>query len=373
MTPADRFMKTLSFEQVDRIPRVEICVWGQTRTSWIEEGMPEEVNTSFMHRGSEYFGLDGYETVSMDAINPHPPRAPVTIEESDQYTVFLDSLGRKRRALKAGVDHGTRMSMDTYLDFPVKDAASFREYRVGYDACHDAGRYPPAWEFVKAGAKHTTFPLTLLDPLGGTFGYYSMLRNWMGTEGLSYMFYDNPSLVEECLEFLTDFIMRLFTKAVTEIPFDFYYVHEDMAGKGGPLMGPELFRKFLLPHYKRFVAFLKGHGVKLVLVDTDGDHTVLTPLFLEAGVDGFGPMERAAGMDPVRMRKEYGTSVCMVGGIDNRELAKDRDSIDRELERSVRPIVDQGGYIPTVDHAVQPGVSLDNFKYYLEAKDRMLG
>ena len=26
----------------------------------------------------------------------------------------------------------------------------------------------------------------------------------------------------------------------------------------------------------------------------------------EAGVDGFCPMERAAGMDPVRTRREYG-------------------------------------------------------------------
>ena len=39
-------------------------------------------------------------------------------------------------------------------------------------------------------------------------------------------------------------------------------------------MGPKLFREFLLPHYVRYVGFLKSHGVKVVMVDTDGDHRV---------------------------------------------------------------------------------------------------
>jgi len=212
----------------------------------------------------------------------------------------------------------------------------------------------------------------LLNPLGGTFGFYSMLRNWIGTENLCYLFYDDPKLVEACLETLSEFALRVFEKAVKEIAFDFYYIHEDMAGKGGPLMGPDLFRKFILPHYKRFIEFLKSNGVKIVLVDTDGDHNVLIPVFLEAGVDGFGPIERAAGMDPVAVRKTYGKSVCMVGGVDKREIAKGPEAIDAELARSVAPIIDQGGYIPTIDHSVQPGVSLANFQYYLKQKKKLL-
>ena len=372
MTPKERFIRTLRFQSIDRVPCMEIAVWGHTRERWLKEGMPEEVNTGFMHRGSDYFGLEGYETVQINAIGPCPPVPQKTIEETDEYLVFVDGMGRTRRALKTGTVRGTRMSMDTYLDFPVKDMASFEEYRAGYEARHDAARYPADWDFVKAGVKHTTLPLTLLNPLGGTFGYYSMLRNWMGTERLSYLWYDDPKLIEACLEFLTDFATRLLARAVQEVKFDFYYVHEDMAGKGGPLMGPELFRKFILPHYKQFVEFLKSNGVEIVLVDTDGDHNVLIPVMLEAGVDGFGPIERAAGMDPVAIRKQYGKSVCMVGGVDKREIAKGPAAIDAELQRSVLPIIDQGGFIPTIDHAVHPDVSLDDFKYYLEQKQRIL-
>ena len=373
MTQKERFVRTLKFEPVDRAPFMEIAVWAQTRERWIREGMPEDADTSFMHRGSEYFGLEGYETLRIDAIAPRPIRETQIVEETDEYEVFVDGLGRTRRALKAGTVGGTRMSMDTYIDFAVKDRASFREYRKGYDARYDAERYPPDYEDIREALARSDLPLTLLDPLYGTFGYYSMLRNWIGTEPLCYMFYDDPKLIEECLDVLSEFAMRLLARALKEIKFDFYYIHEDMAGKGGPLMGPELFRKFILPHYKRFIEFLKSNGVRVVLVDTDGDHNVLIPVMLEAGVDGFGPIERAAGMDPVAVRKEYGKSVCMVGGVDKREIAKGPKAIDAELERSVLPIIEQGGFIPTIDHAVHPDVSLDDFEYYLDAKRRILG
>jgi uroporphyrinogen decarboxylase len=137
-------------------------------------------------------------------------------------------------------------------------------------------------------------------------------------------------------------------------------------------MGPKLFAEFLLPHYRRYVGSLKGHGVRLVLVDTDGDHNVLIPVFLEAGVDGFCPLERAAGMDPVRTRREYGRSVCMMGGVDKREIARGPAATEAELAR-LAPVVESGGYIPTIDHSIPPDVSYADFQYYLEAKRRILG
>jgi uroporphyrinogen decarboxylase len=377
VTTKERFMRTLTFEPVDEPLSMEITLWAQTRERWLSEGMPEDLNTSFMHRGEPYFGLEGYETLALDATSPRPAVEYRELEEGDDHLLFVDGFGRTRRARKSGTVGGTRMSMDTYLDFPVKDLASFREYRFRYEGPVEE-RYPPDWEAVKRGLQASELPLTLMNPLGGTFGYYSMLRNWIGTENLSYLWYDDPTLIHECLEFLTDFILRVLERAVTEVAFDFVIIHEDMAGKGGPLMGPKLFGEFLLPHYRRYIEFLRGssrsdgHGVRLVLVDTDGDHSVLIPVFLEAGVDGFCPMERAAGMDPVQVRREYGHSVCMMGGVDKREVAKGPAAIEAELAH-LAPVIAGGGYLPTIDHAIHPDVSYEDFLYYLAAKRRILG
>jgi uroporphyrinogen decarboxylase len=141
-----------------------------------------------------------------------------------------------------------------------------------------------------------------------------------------------------------------------------------MSGKGGPLMGPGLFREFIFPHYARLTELLRSHGVDVILVDTDGDFEVLIPIFLEAGIQGFGPIEVAAGMDPVRLRREYGQAFCMVGGIDKREIARGRAAIDAQIEQVIRPLLQTGGFIPTIDHAVPPDVSYDDFRYYLDRK-----
>jgi len=371
MTPKERFLNALQFKSVDYVPNMEICPWSQTHERWLAEGMPATVNPAFMHRGGPYFGLEGYETVHLDVLAPLPSMEGKVIEEEAETILFLDYFGRTRRAYKPGAVGGMCMSMDTYLDFPVKDFPTWEAFRPRYEG-PVAARYPADWPAVAEMARHTDLPLTLLNPLAGTFGYYSMLRNWMGTENLSYLFYDNTPLIEACLDFLTEHAIRVLTPAMEAVTFDFYYIHEDMSYKNGPLVSPEMFRRLFLPHYRRFIDFLRRHGVKIVLVDTDGDCELLLPLFIEAGVDGFGPVERAAEMDPLDIRRKFGKAVCMVGGVDKREIAKGKAEIDAEVTR-LAPLIEEGGFIPTIDHAIPPDVSLANFEYYLSVKRQVLG
>lgn len=369
MTGKQRFMDTMAFRPVDRAPFMEIALWGQTIERWIAEGAPPDLNGSLM-LGSPLFGLEGYDTADIDAIYPLPRFEERVLEEDGDHIVHIDGLGRTRIARKSGTVRGTRLSMDQYVGFAVKDRRSFNELRCRYEGDPDE-RYPADWDSIVERLRVSEKPVTLLDPLSGTFGFYSMLRNWIGTEPLSYLFYDDPGLIHDCLDLLSDFILRLLPRALRDVRFDYYFLHEDMAGKGGPLMGPNLFREFLLPHYKRFIGFLKSNGIHLVLVDTDGDFEALVPIFLEAGVDGFGPMEIASGMDPIRMRKKYGRSFCMIGGIDKREIAKGHAAIDAQIERMHAALKD-GGYVPTIDHSIPPDVSLEAFRYYLQEKRRVI-
>jgi uroporphyrinogen decarboxylase len=145
-----------------------------------------------------------------------------------------------------------------------------------------------------------------------------------------------------------------------------------MAMKSGPLIGPAQYREYIFPHMKRLVEFFKAHGTKYVVVDSDGNTEPLIPLLMEAGVDGIWPIERASeSMDPLEIRKKYGKDLRIWGGVDKRELAKDRKAIDEHL-RSLAPLIEDGGFIPTVDHVVPPDVSYDNFCHYMERKMELL-
>jgi uroporphyrinogen decarboxylase len=120
------------------------------------------------------------------------------------------------------------------------------------------------------------------------------------------------------------------------------------------------------------VAFHKDHGVRYVIVDSDGNTEPLLGLFMDAGVDAVWPLERASeGMDPYAIRRKYGKGLRLWGAVDKRELAKDRAAIDAHL-RGLAPLVEEGGFIPTVDHTVPPDVSLDNLRHYMDRKRALL-
>ena len=64
-------------------------------------------------------------------------------------------------------------------------------------------------------------------------------------------------------------------------------------------------------------------------------------------------------------RRRFGKDLLMVGGIDKRVLAKGPAEIAAEIDR-VRPLIEQGGYIPMPDHLIPPDVSWSDYVYYLK-------
>jgi uroporphyrinogen decarboxylase len=369
MTNQERFCKTLSFEPVDRLPNYELGCWGQTIERWIGEGMPEDAVYMNWFEGEPYFHLERRAFAAL-SVGMFPGFQYEVLEETSEYITARHTNGMVTRALKGGTVRGTRLCMDQYLSFPVTDRKSFAEMKKRYDPSSPL-RYPLWWDEQVRTWRGRDYPLGLLH--NGTFGLYSQLRSWVGTEGISYMFYDDPALVEEMVEFNTEFFLTLVERALGEVRFDFFNFFEDFAGKGGPLLSPAIFRKFLLPHYQRITERLRRAGIKHILLDSDGDPEVLIPLMLEAGVTCFWPLEQASGMDPVRLRKQFGRDLALAGGIDKREISKDRKAIEAELRAKILPLRDSGGYIPILDHCFPHDISYDNFLYYLETKARLIG
>jgi len=179
---------------------------------------------------------------------------------------------------------------------------------------------------------------------------------------------ENPEaaaeLLEEILDTLCELWIALFTRALGDAPIDFFFVWEDMCFKTGPLIGPNLFRRFLLPRYKRMTGALRNAGVDIIMVDSDGDPRRLVPLWLEGGVTCLFPWETQMGLDITAVRREYPT-LQMIGGIDKHRLSLGREAIDDELKK-MPFMLEHGRYLPAVDHAVPPNVSWDNYRYFCD-------
>jgi len=175
------------------------------------------------------------------------------------------------------------------------------------------------------------------------------------------------------LEFAADFVLALIEPALGQVELDYFNFFEDCAGKGTCLYGPQVYRRFFKKHYDRIIQRLNRAGIESIWLDCDGTPTPLIPCWMESGVNLLWPLEQAAGMDPRELRRRFGRSLRLAGGIDKRELVKDKVAIERELRSKIPALLDDGGYIPHIDHAIPPDISYDNFRYYMDLKRRLIG
>jgi len=201
---------------------------------------------------------------------------------------------------------------------------------------------------------------------------FGFCRELLGPERLLYTFYDEPAMIHDMMEVSTELCLGVLDRATRMGAITAVYFWEDMSYKNGPLISPAMFRQFMAPRYKRITELARSRGIEVIFVDSDGDVSALIPLWLEAGVNGVFPMEVAAGMDVVALRRQYGRNLLMTGGIDKRALARGAAAIDAELARVV-PVALEGGYIPHIDHAIPHDVPYENFRYYWRRKKQMLG
>jgi len=108
------------------------------------------------------------------------------------------------------------------------------------------------------------------------------------------------------------------------------------------------------------------------MVDCDGDPHDIVANWLEEGVNIMFPLEVQAGVDPYAWREEFGMDLRFRGGIAKRPLVEGGAAIDRELDR-IRPLLEQGGFIPHLDHLVPPDIPYDHYCDYLDKKRGLIG
>jgi uroporphyrinogen decarboxylase len=191
----------------------------------------------------------------------------------------------------------------------------------------------------------------------------------MGVEAFSVALMTDRPWVEEMMEHITELTLTLIDRALPAGGVDIAWWWEDMCYNRGPLLSPRLFAELMIPRYKRITSVLRKHGIDINVLDCDGRIHELAPGWLEAGINCMFPLE-VAHTDAFKLRKDL-PSVLLFGGVDKRPLIAGRSAIDAEMDR-LRPLIDQGRFIPCVDHRVPMDVSYSNYRYYLDAKQKLL-
>ncbi|MGQ9515422.1 MAG: uroporphyrinogen decarboxylase family protein [Thermoproteota archaeon] len=357
MNHRERFLRTFHFKEVDRVPDYEFGYWAETIQRWHKEGLPQEIDSN---RDVElYFKLEGFDCAEFIPIRTGfwPDLPGRIVKETDDSMILEDGMGGiyEQKRWSSSVPH--------YLRYPLKNRDDWNRLRSFFDP-DTPGRFPLNWDEVAHSYKERDYPLGI--SIGSLYGW---LRNWMGVQNISLAFYKDSEWIAEMMDTLTELWLRIIQKALKDVQVDFATWWEDMCYSRGPLLSVNLFEEFMVPRYKKVTSLLAEYGVDINILDCDGRITELVPGWLRGGINCMFPIE-AAHTDVYELRSNF-NSVLLMGAVNKLSLFGGKGGIDREIKR-LAPLLEEGGYIPTVDHRVPPEVSLENYVYYLKKKRRWI-
>ena len=362
MNTRERFQALVNFEPVDRPVYCEtIGLWDETLARWHKEGLPETV-VDAVFTAPDYFGFDHLGWLPIAANTDYEPGfwpafEEVVIEEGEGYLVKKDVGGNTVRVKTDG-----RSTIPQYLDHPVKTMRDFEELTWRLDP-ETPERFTQFLDIMIDMARANGDNTYTCAHCCGLFG---MLRLLLGLTGLAVAMRRDPGLLHAIGRQWLLMNEVLIKKVREKVPVDWVFFFEDMSYKNGPMISPRAFSEFMAPYYRELVGrVVADTDIHIFAVDSDGDVSLLVPLFCETGVNMMLPFEVQAGMDVRRVREQY-PNLVIFGGLDKRALFTDGAAIEEEVMGKVPPMLARGGYIPSLDHNVPPEVSLENFKEYLE-------
>ena len=339
LTSRERILRTYHRQEVDRIAMLDIP-WAGTLKRWYREGLPAGVDWR------DYFGFDKVASIYPDNSPCFPKKE---LEKTDRYRIFTDKWGVTQKQFNE-LD-STPEVLSCYYD----SSARWEEAKEAMQAYHEKRipwqRLKDNYDNWKAQGIFTTMEIH--------FGFDVTHSGMVGTENMLLAMLDEPEWVCDMFDTYLNTALDLCQRVLDAgYQFDGVLWYDDMGYKGAPFFSPKLYRELLQPYHKRLVDWAHERGMVAEL-HSCGYIEPLLPDVVATGVDMLNPLEVKAGMDPHRLKKQYGDKLAFHGGI-NAQLWDDIDAVTAEMERIIPVMKEGGGYIFASDHSIPNSVSFEN-------------
>jgi len=348
MNGKERITKILNREPVDRIGIYE-HFWSDTCADYEKKGKIKE--------GENYDDHFGFDMSLANAINLTIDLdfEPEIVAETEDTVTIKDGNGA---ILKRHKHHDTTPE---HVDFTIKSREdwekvkhmltpdprrlNFEQYRNVKREAAKAGRF-----FAFSGA----LPFECMHPI---CGHEEMLMAML----------TDPDWILDMTETYINMLIDL-QKILFEqegVPDGIFY-YEDMGFKHKPFMSPAHYRQLIYPSHKKAFDYAHDLGLK-VFIHSCGFVEPLLPHMIDAGMDCLQVIEVKAGMDLLRIQRNHGDKIVLMGGIDVRALySNDKAVIDAELESKIPTVMNGYGYIAHSDHSIPKTVDYETLRYYID-------
>lgn len=167
-------------------------------------------------------------------------------------------------------------------------------------------------------------------------------------------------VIDKFTDFYVDYFDKLISAAKGRI--DMLRIADDLGTQDRLLVSPEIFKKVFTPRIRKLVDMAHSHNVK-VMYHSCGAIYPLIDSIIEIGVDVLDPIQVTAdGMDPEKIKINFGDRLCFHGSIDTQYLLPQgtMQEVSANVVSMFEVLGKDGGFILSPSHILQTDVPLEN-------------
>lgn len=143
------------------------------------------------------------------------------------------------------------------------------------------------------------------------------------------------------------------------------WVDDDMASTFNTMFSPAMFERYFLPRYAKLIDTLRNAGCKHFFFHSDGNILPVLDMLIEAGFEGFNPLEPRSGLDLYKLREKHGNKIVFLGGVCNTQILPRGD--EKEIREHVMPLIELGreGGLVIGSASFGDDISPEAYEYYM--------
>lgn len=213
--------------------------------------------------------------------------------------------------------------------------------------------------------------VVLKDPFAGIF---EMAQRIVGMQELLVLMATEPDVAGVLFDRLLRLKLDFWEMALPQLGdvVDVVTYADDYGTQQSQLISPRMFRQQLKPRIATLFARIKQLAPHTrQFFHSCGNVRPLIPDYIEIGTEILNPIHiRAAGMDPVALKRDFGDSVVFWGGgVDTQDVLPygTPAQVKDDVRRNVEALAPGGGYVFTTVHNIQADVPPANLIAMVEA------
>lgn len=341
---AAQVVKAINFERPDYLPFWD-DFWGKFPEKWSHYmGLPEST------KPDDYYGRCVCERLGDETL--FPSLSGKIIRTEGEYDIVNDGWGRIVKRSKDGyfaetVDRVLKEHSDIAKIIP--EPADMEKRFIGFQEEVQIEKTRGVYVFAKIG------------------GLYCRGQFVRGEEDLLMDMMLEKEFCNEFFDLLAEHLTRMALQTLKRgnLWDTGLLVCDDMASSKMPNFSPDIFEEFLLPRYKKMLSTVRSAGCAHVFFHSDGNIGPLLDLLIDAGFEGFNPLEPSCGLDLIKLRKKYGRKIVLCGGVCNKYILPGGNK--KEIEAHVRPLIELGreGGLIIGQASIGDDVEPEAYDYYM--------